>query len=171
MLVTESPSPGLVFGGFLFRQDKFDASFFTTFWEERLGPSISFVPTFNPLVAYYSKEMGEPLSRIFFLTTKKFPREYLLSTKLEAIRWENDWVQGGRRMVNVDIGLLSLENFILATTKNYSHRIFIGQNIFADLTYQFQNKRFHNLPWTYPDFIDDEKKEFFIRGRSYLLDD
>jgi len=169
MLETESPNPGLIFAGFLYREDKFNSSFLSTFWEERFGPSLAFVPTFNPLVSYYSKEMGEPLARIFFLTTKRFPREYLLSTKLEAIGWEKNWAHEGRRMVNVDIGLLSLENFILATTKNYSHRIFIGQNIFADLTYQFQNKTFHNLPWTYPDFIDDEKKEFFTRGRSYLL--
>jgi hypothetical protein len=169
MLNTESPSPGLIFGGFLFRADRFDSCFFRTFWEDRYGTSLSFEPTFNPLISYYSKEMGEPLSRVFFLTTKKFPREFLLATKLEAITWEQNWSSEGKRMVNVDIGLLSLENFILATTKNYSHRIFIGQNIFADLTYQFQNKSFHYLPWTYPDFIDQEKMEFFLRGRSNLF--
>jgi hypothetical protein len=169
MLKTETPSPGLLFGGFLYRADLYDPTSLTSFWEERFGPSLSFVPTLNPLIPYYSKEMGEPLSRIFFLTTKHFPREYLLSTKLEALEWEKVWSKSGRRMVNIDIGFLTLENFILATTKNYSHRIFLGQNIFADLTYQFQNKSFHNLPWTYPDFIDEEKKEFFSRGRSLLL--
>ena len=169
MLKTESPSPGLLFGSFLFRSDLHDQSSFLSFWEKRFGDSLSFVPSQNPLISYYSKEMGAPLSRIFFLTKEKFPREFLLSTKLEALVWERNWSVDGKRMVNVDIGLLSLENFILATTKNYSHRIFLGQNIFADLTYQFQQKAFHNLPWTYPDFADDEKKEFFLRGRSYLL--
>lgn len=72
-------------------------------------------------------------------------------------------------MVNIDIGFLTLENFVLATTKNYSHRIFIGQNIFADLTYHFHQGEFRSLPWTYPDYLDDQKKDFIKWGRSFLL--
>ena len=72
-------------------------------------------------------------------------------------------------MVNVDIGFLSAENFILATTKNYAHRIYLGQNIFADLTYQCLDGSFRSLPWTYPDFQDEKKIEFLTWCRSFLL--
>ena len=72
-------------------------------------------------------------------------------------------------MVNVDIGFITPENFLLATTKNYAHRVFIGQNIFADLTYQCTDGVYQTLPWTYPDFKDQPKLDFLSWCRTYLL--
>lgn len=169
MLTTTPATPGLLFGSFLFRSDLFSLEELTIFWEKSFGKSFSFTPKYNPLESYYSKEMGDSLSRVFFVTSKTFPREFLLSSKLLALEWEARWAQDGKRMVNVDTGFLSLENFILATTKNYSHRIYLGQNIFADLTYHFHQGEFQTLGWTYPDFIDQEKRDFFTWMRSYLL--
>jgi len=71
--------------------------------------------------------------------------------------------------VNLDIGFLSLENFILATTKNFSHRVYLGQGIFADLTYQFSKGELRAFDWTYPDYLDGQKRDFFTWGRSFLL--
>lgn len=169
MLSIQVPSQGLLFASFLFREDLFTEEMLKDFWEGRFGPSFSIVPSVNPLNDYYAREMGANLSRIFFMTSESFPREFLLSTKLQALDWEKNWSMEESRMVNVDIGFLSLENFLLATTKNYSHRIFIGQNIFADLTYYFHQGDIQSLPWTYPDYLDDEKKQFFLWARSFLL--
>jgi hypothetical protein len=169
MLKTTEASHGLVFGSFLYRSDLFAPVKLAEFWELALGKSFSLVPEHNPLNDYYSREMGSELSRIFFLTTKTFPREFLLSTKLQSLEWEKSWAVDGKRMVNVDIGFLCLENFLLATTKNYSHRIYLGQNIFSDLTYYFHQGELQTLPWTYPDFLDPKKKEFLTWGRSFLL--
>jgi hypothetical protein len=169
MLLTSVPSQGLLFGSFLYRNDCHSEEDLTLFWETRFGKSFSLRPKSNPLSDYYSKEMGENLSRIFFLTSTNLPRESLLSTKIQALNWEYTWAIDGRRMVNVDIGFLGLENFLLATTKNYSHRVYLGHNIFADLTYQFHQGDLQSLPWTYPDYLDDQKKDFFRWGRSFLL--
>lgn len=169
MLKAEVPSKGLLFGSFLYREDLFTDKFFTDFWQKMFGAGFSQRPLHNPLAHYYAKEMGEPLSRIFFLTSSLFAREYLLSTKLQAIEWERKWSVDNHRQVNVDIGFLSAENFLLATTKNYSHRVFLGQGIYADLTYMFHQGELQTLPWTYPDYIDEEKKNFFLWGRSWLL--
>lgn len=169
MLNPASPTHGLLFGSFLFRSDLHSAETLTQFWESKFGKSFALVPANNPLASYYSKEMGEVLSRIFFLSSQSFPREFLLTTKLQSLEWEHTWSVDGKRMVNCDIGFLSLENFILATTKNYSHRIYLGQNIFADLTYQFHQGELQSFPWTYPDYLDDQKKDFFLWGRSFLL--
>lgn len=169
MLKTELASPGLLFGSFLYRKDLFTEVELTKFWEDMFGSSFALVPSTNPLSNYYAKEMGEPLARKFFITSKSFPREFLLSTKLQALSWEKKWAQNNQRMVNVDIGALTAENFLLATTKNYSHRIYLGQNIFADLTYYFHQGRFQTLPWTYPDYLDEEKIQFFTWARSFLL--
>lgn len=169
MLKPTEASHGLVFGSFLYRRDLFSPEKLAEFWEQSLGKSFSLVPEHNPLNDYYSREMGSELSRIFFLTTKTFPREFLLSTKLQSLEWEKSWAVDEKRMVNVDIGFLCLENFLLATTKNYSHRIYLGQNIFSDLTYYFHQGELQTLPWTYPDFLDPKKKEFLTWGRSFLL--
>lgn len=171
MLEPQIPTSGLLFFSVLYRSDLFADKSFHQRIETLFGKLISFHPVFNPLTSYYAKEMGdeEKLKRIFLVTTNSFPREFLLSTKLLSLEWEKEWCLGIKRMVNVDVGFLSAENFILATTKNYSHRIFIGQNIFADLTYQFQGMSFQTLPWTYPDFKDQTKIEFLNWCRTFLL--
>lgn len=169
MLKTTEASKGLLFGSFLFRSDLYSTRFLHEKWEDQFESSFSFVPTNNPLSAYYQKEMSGPLSRIFFLTTSEYSRDHLLEAKILALRWEKSWAIEEKRMVNLDIGFLTLENFVLATTKNYSHRIYIGQNIFADLTYYFHQGELQSLPWTYPDYLDQQKKDFFLWGRSYLM--
>lgn len=169
MLKTEVPSEGLLFFSFLYRSDLFSEELFTQRVERLYGKLFSYQPEFNPLAAYYSKEMGDSLKRVFYVTTNSFPREFLLTNKLLSLNWEEEWGQDGKRMVNVDIGFVSAENFILATTKNYSHRVFLGQNIFADLTYQSVEGKYQTLPWTYPDFKDQSKVDFFSWCRSYLL--
>ena len=171
MLERTRVSPCLLFGSFLYHQDFHQEADLKQIWEDKFGPSFYLSPRFNPLAKYYSSEMGseEKLKRFFALTHDTFSRDKLLISKFEALAWERSMSRDKKRTVNVDTGMLTAENFTLATTKNYSHRIFIGENIFSDLTYQFQHGKFQSLPWTYPDYLDEEKVEFFTWGRSYLL--
>lgn len=168
-MAPENASPGLLFGSFLYRKDLFEERVFLKRWEENFGKGFVLSPRNNPLNEYYSREMGPELQRVFFLTSRSYPREYLLTSKLLALRWEEEWKTDDARMVNIDTGILSAENFLLATTKNYSHRVYLGQKIFADLTYYFHQGSLQTLPWTYPDYLDDEKRDFFTWGRSFLL--
>lgn len=169
MLKTLPTPPGLLFGSFLFRTDRHSAGNLLQLWTDRYGPSESLRPGFNPLIGYYQREMDGELDRFLVISSTLYPRSELLRAKLQSLEWESEFSQEGRRTVNVDVGLLSPENFLLATTKNYSHRIFIGQDIFADLTYQFKQGEWHPLPWTYPDYQDPEKIAFLARARSRLL--
>lgn len=171
MLTTETPRPGLLFGSLLFRSDVFTQAALLKHWEDTYGESLCFEPTFNPLAKYYSKEMGEEalLRRFFVVTKQAYARDALLQGKLQALQWEKQWSLDGKRQVNIDIGLLSAENFILATTKNYSHRVFIGENIFADLTYYFHQGKLQTFAWTYPDYLDQMKMDFFEKARTHLL--
>ena len=171
MLDLENPSKGLLFFSFLYRSDLFTEEVFTQKVESLFGTFMTHSPEFNPLAQYYAKEMGDIslLNRIFYVSTRSYPREFLLTSKLMALEWERQWAIESKRMVNVDTGLISAESFILATTKNYSHRVFLGQNIFADLTYHCFEGTYQTLPWTYPDFKDQAKIDFFSWCRSYLL--
>lgn len=169
MLKTLPTPHGLLFGSFLYKNDLHTEEKLLSLWINSYGSSEILRPAFNPLLAYYQKEMGEGLSRFLVITGQSFPRAGLLSAKLKSMEWENEYSVNGKRSVNIDIGLLSAENFLLATTKNYSHRIFIGSDIFADLTYQFQNGEWRTLPWTYPDYQDPEKVSFLTLARNRLL--
>jgi len=61
--------------------------------------------------------------------------------------------------------------FVLATGKDYSHRIYIGENIYADLTLMWTKKGFKTLEWTYPDYASKEVTGFLEKVRNkYLLD-
>jgi hypothetical protein len=161
---------GLIFGSFLYRTDLVLKADLLKLWSDQWAESASFVPTHNPLSNYYQKEMGpsEHLERFFVVSLQSAPRDQLLQSKLIALEWENTLASNGNRTVNIDTGIITLENFLLATTKNYSHRVFIGEDIFADLTYQFVHGSYQPLPWCYPDYQDSTKIEFITWCRSYL---
>ena len=55
---------------------------------------------------------------------------------------------------------------ILATTKNFSHRIYLNSGIYGDLQYRFRRGKFTFLEWTYPDYKDTAALEFFHKIRQ-----
>lgn len=169
MLKTLPTRPALLFGSFLYRNDLHSQDQLLQLWQDIYGTSDLLVPAVNPLIEYYTKEMSGPLARFIVITQKAYPRDEFLPLKLRSMEWERAFAVNGQRMVNVDTGHLSPENFILATTKNYSHRIYVGSDIFADLTYEFKQGQYRFLPWTYPDYQDDEKVQFLTQARHRLL--
>ncbi len=116
---------------------------------------------------YYEKEMGTPLYRYFLSFAPLVRPETLPHIKYATNAIEAAFLneQGGRT-VNIDPGILTLQNLILATTKNYTHRIYLDKGIFADLTLIFQKGEFQPLPWTYPDYRDAASRAFFLEVRN-----
>jgi hypothetical protein len=49
-----------------------------------------------------------------------------------------------------------MERLVLATGKNYIHRIYLAKGIYADLTLIFNKGTFKPLAWTYRDYADPE---------------
>jgi len=117
---------------------------------------------------YYGKEMGTGLKRIFFVFQGTFGREFLVEVKHICFTLENRYSIKGRRRVNLDPGIVTLENVVLATFKNYSHRIYIGKGVYGDLTFRYVGKQFTNLPWTYPDLRKEGVASFFCEVRNRL---
>jgi hypothetical protein len=118
-----------------------------------LGPIVSKTDS-KPFsqTTYYEKEMGNKLLRRFILFKPLRGREELPAVKLMTNDLEAATSADGRRTFNVDPGYLSLEQVILATTKGYSHRIYLDKGIFGDLTLIYINGTYGSLPWTYPDY-------------------
>jgi hypothetical protein len=117
---------------------------------------------------YYEREMGAPLYRRFVLMANAVSRDELPLTKLAAEAIENELSVHGKRTVNIDPGLLADENFVLASGKNYSHRIYLRDGVFADLTLVFQKGEYRPLPWTYPDYASAKIRAYLTELRMEI---
>jgi hypothetical protein len=75
----------------------------------------------------------------------------------------------GKRLINVDPGYLLPERFVLATGKNYTHRIYLKAGIYADLTLIYYKGQFRPLEWTYPDYAGEPVIGFLESVRDKYL--
>lgn len=105
---------------------------------------------------YYAREMGWPLHRRFISFESLIRPRDIVEIKRTTNRIENGYLQDGKRQVNIDPGYISLERLVLATGKNYTHRIYLSKGIFADLTLIFHKGSFSPLQWTYNDYASPE---------------
>jgi Domain of unknown function (DUF4416) len=120
---------------------------------------------------YYYKEMGSPLFRRVIAFKPLIEQKMLPEIKLATNELEKRFLSQGNRQVNIDPGYLLSSRFVLATGKEYSHRIYIGKNIYADLTLMYTKNGFKTLEWTYPDYASDAVTGFLEKVRNkYLLD-
>ena len=120
---------------------------------------------------YYQPEMGRPLYRRIIAFKKLIHQSQLPQIKLETNKIETQFTSAGKRTVNIDPGYLLMERLVLATGKNFSHRIYIGKDIYADLTLIYRQGRFESLPWTFPDYAGKQIQQFLQRVRAKYADD
>jgi len=123
-------------------------------------------PLFFDRTRYYEKEMGWPLHRRFVSFEQLIPPDDLVKIKLETNQLEEQHIFEGKRLVNIDPGYIGLERLVLATGKNYVHRIYLGKGIYGDLTLVFKKGTFRALEWTYRDYADPEMIEMFNQIRK-----
>ena len=110
--------------------------------------------------------MGTPLFRRRLAFKPLIEQLQLAAVKVTTNRLEDQYTRSGRRRVNIDPGYLLYERFVLASGKNFSHRIYIGHRIYADLTLIYQGGAFEKLPWTYPDYADRPILSFLEQVRD-----
>ena len=121
---------------------------------------------------YYEKEMGPNLTRKFI----SFQR-LILPQKLAAIKSYTNGLEKRlsrsktkpSRKINLDPGYISAAKLVLATAKNFAHRIYLEKGIFAEVTLHFRNRTFIPWPWTYPDYKSKGPIQSFNRIRALYL--
>ncbi len=88
--------------------------------------------------SYYTKAMGSDINKQLIAFERVVPLASLAEHKLQAIAIEQELAASGRfaeeRPINIDPGVLTLGKFMLATTKDQAHRIYLGKKIFAEVT-------------------------------------
>jgi hypothetical protein len=118
---------------------------------------------------YYTAEMGEGLFRRLITFSPLIPRETLVRIKQETNEIEAQFAMEGKRRVNIDPGYICAEHLILATTKGYTHRPYLGEGIHADLTLIYREGQFRPLEWTYPDYASSQVREILQGVRKQYV--
>jgi len=115
---------------------------------------------------YYVVEMGGDLQRQFVSFARLIDPGQLahLKTLTNGIEGRICYDLGlpdDHRRVNLDPGYLTLSKLVLATTKDYGHRVYLGGGIYAESTLHYENGGWVAWPWTYPDYADGRYHAFF----------
>jgi hypothetical protein len=135
------------------------------FWPEvsaeltaRFGPFESSEAFAFDQTDYYDEELGTPITRRIIAFDALRPLDELADIKLWTNSVEGRFAVDGRRRFNLDPGFITMQSLVLATGKNFSHRIYLRDGIWADLTLMWQRKRWVDFPWTFPDYAGEAMK-------------
>lgn len=120
---------------------------------------------------YYNEEMGENILRYWIsfsppVVAKQIYKIKIVSNELEQKFFSDE---NKNRKVNIDPGYVEGSKLVLFSTKNYSHRVFLDEGIFAEVTLIYKNKKFNILDWTYPDYRTETALKFFTEVRKYVF--
>jgi hypothetical protein len=112
---------------------------------------------------YYEPQMGKNLKRKFYSFETLVEQDSLAEAKLATNKLEKEFA--GRcevkRPVNIDPGHLLASRIILASCKDFSHRIYLAGGVYAEVTLQFAGGAWRTLPWTFPDYRKAQYHKFF----------
>jgi Domain of unknown function (DUF4416) len=121
---------------------------------------------------YYTPEMGDIIDRVFFSFERLIEADQLPEIKRQTNQFEDELAPllrtsstSVKRPVNLDPGYIEQAKVILASTKNFYHRIYLGGGVFGEVTMHFKNNTYQFFPWTYPDYQSRDYQEFFLKIR------
>jgi hypothetical protein len=141
---------------------------------DRYGPADLESPAFEfDLTDYYEKDMGPGLKRRFMSFERLARPEKLAEIKIETSGLEDrleEEAGTALRAVNIDPGYLTASALIMATAKDFSHRVPLAHGIYAHLEFLFTKTDVRFLDWTYPDMRRDGLRDFFLEVRRRYLE-
>jgi hypothetical protein len=146
--------------------------------EERLAAQFGAVDLRSPQFIfdkthYYDEEMGSPIYRCFLSFEKLMEPSEIAAVKIKTNELESEFAAGYPdllRPINLDPGYLEQSKIVLASTKNYYHRILISDGIYAEVTLHFEDGAWRTFPWTFPDYKTDHYHQFFTSLRHLYRD-
>jgi len=113
---------------------------------------------------YYEKEFGKNLIQKLFSFSALIRQDGLAEIKIITNGLENNLenennknnIACHKRKINLDPGYITLNKYILASTKNGPFRIYLNQGIYSEITLRFINKSFVPCEFTYPNYKTNE---------------
>jgi len=169
MGIIREPTPAKLFLAVMHRPG-FDPGPLLTQLIERYGPVDCRCAAYHFGSSYYEPEMGTGLLKFLVSFAQLVPQERLAHVKRETNELERDWAEAHGRVYNLDPGIITHYSVVLATTKGYAHRIYLGAGIYAEPALLFRRGGLDPLPWTYPDYQTPATDAFFREARRRLLE-
>ncbi len=121
---------------------------------EKAFSSIDFQGSAFPFVEsdYYQEEMGSDLKRLMISFDELVMPDTLVKAKQTTKQLEQQLADQGNRTVNLDIGYLDIFKLILASFKGRSNKIYMGEQVWADMILYFEKGDYQSFLWSFPDF-------------------
>jgi len=125
-----------------------------------VSPDIDFTQT------DYYREIGEKLNRVFIVFQDLIDPGGLADRKIMTNHIESQTGNAqNSRKINLDPGYFDGGKIVLATTKNFSHRVYIGKGVYAEATIRWEKGDFRPFEYTYPDYASQEYRPSLIQIR------
>jgi hypothetical protein len=119
---------------------------------------------------YYNREMGNNLKRFWISFKKLITATDITWIKVFTNSIEDSFAVNNKRLINIDPGYITPANIILATTKDYSHRIYLSSGIYGEVTAIYKKAEVVKLPWSYPDYLSNQATKFLLKARKDLIE-
>ena len=140
--------------------------------EKRLGELDyrSEIISFSAFSTYYDQELGGPCWKYLVSLKELLPVDRIVRIKLcteemeTALSCQDE--DPYRRTVNIDPGYLNGWQVVLASVKIHSHRLYMDDGVYCEVTLLYQDKEFTALPWTYRDYQSPPFLSFLKRERA-----
>ncbi len=169
MSIPNEPESGILLCGII-RRPEISRKTIISKLETEFGPVAEQSKEFPfYLTTYYEPEMGKNLLRSFLTFEKYISPKNHAKIKIKTNEIESEFIKNGCREINLDPGLLTAHNLSLTTGKDFSHRIYIRDGIFAEVTLIVKKGKLAPLPWTYADYQLPEVLDFFEKQRQTFL--
>ena len=121
---------------------------------------------------YYDATMGPGLKKVFFTFQRPFDPAELVEVKLQTNAWEEEYAAAAGhaepRPLNLDPGYLTLAKLVLASTKDFAHRIYLSRGIYAEVTLQYRHHRWQHHEYTFADYRRADYQQFFTQCRERI---
>jgi hypothetical protein len=148
--------------------------------EEAIGPLVdafgavdvtSDVMDFD-FTRYYDRQMGSPLYRRFASFAEPAAADVLVEAKHRTGAIEADFARrfgdAAPRPINLDPGYVAPAKLVLASRKDFSHRVYLARGVYAEVTLLYRKGKWEALPWTFPDFASPRYHAFLTEARDRL---
>lgn len=115
--------------------------------------------------AYYEREMGAHLRRVFWSLGAMMPPDALADLKLHALEIERRLSVDGNRRVNLDPGYVDRCKLVLASVKYNGPKVYLRDGVYADVQLLY-DRGWRPTPWAFTDFRDGRYFEALKRIRG-----
>ena len=141
----------------------------------RWGPLLCDTPEYPfEQTQYYTATMGPQLRKKFLAFRVLVHPSQLVQDKRDTNDLESEYAERFRlsspepRPLNLDPGYVTLSKLVLASTKDFAHRIYLDRGIFAEITLSYHHGHWTSHPWTFPDYSQPTYHPFLTHCRDWL---